>query len=318
MSSTWRPTLPGDPHAHRCERRPQRGCVGEGDHLVAVGRRGVRVAAACRRRRPSSRASGRCARPPGRTPRDRACPPRRARPRSRCRRAVRSTRRHPGPAGRSRRTSSTTRTAGSRPPSARRAARAHRGSHRAPSRSTGPRVPRRGCDARSGGGRRRARRSSRRTVGPDRNARSRRASTRRRGTPPSRRDRRRASGTGGAGPSRRGRRRSRRSSASISRRVGHAITRRLKKWMAIDPQPAVAAMSTRVHGPQRHVLRRGQRGAEALAHVHERVDQHRDLQPGDRLQRLPRVVDAAEERHRHDDHAEQDRHRARVGRSCRT
>ncbi len=52
----------------------------------------------------------------------------------------------------------------------------------------------------------------------------------------------------------------------------------------------------------------GQRGAESLAHVDERVDEHHDLQPAHRLQRPPRVVDAAEERQGQHDEGEQVRH----------
>ena len=57
---------------------------------------------------------------------------------------------------------------------------------------------------------------------------------------------------------------------------------------AADAQPAEQddeADQDRVDGEQRHVRHRGERGPEALAQVHERVDQHGDLQPADRLER---------------------------------
>src|SRR5262245_40154221 len=51
-----------------------------------------------------------------------------------------------------------------------------------------------------------------------------------------------------------------------------------------------------VDRPEAHVRRGGQCGAEPLAHVHERVDEHEELEPTDRLERLPRVVDRTQHR----------------------
>ena len=64
---------------------------------------------------------------------------------------------------------------------------------------------------------------------------------------------------------------------------------------AVEPEPHEhdgEADQRGVDREQRHVRDVGQRGPEALAHVHERVDQHSPLQPGDRPERRPRVVDA--------------------------
>ena len=51
-----------------------------------------------------------------------------------------------------------------------------------------------------------------------------------------------------------------------------------------------------------------ERHAHALAHIDERVDEHDELQPRQRRKALPGVVDRAEERHRDDEQAEDQRH----------
>ena len=101
----------------------------------------------------------------------------------------------------------------------------------------------------------------------------------------------------------------RRRTADRADRDAHATVRRSKPSMPIH----VSTTAKMARPPYTaHRLMCGvpvvKAGPEPLAHVDERVDQHDDLQPAHRLQRPPRVVDAAEERDRQHDEGEQVRH----------
>src|SRR6266536_4579454 len=85
--------------------------------------------------------------------------------------------------------------------------------------------------------------------------------------------------------------------------AAQSITRRRKPLIATAPsarmKPVIAAATT-----HRRMWGTPTVSAQALADVDERVGQRKALQPGDRRERRPRVVDGAEEGDRQHDRAE--------------
>src|SRR3954467_61571 len=78
-------------------------------------------------------------------------------------------------------------------------------------------------------------------------------------------------------------------------------------------KPDRAADEREREPPDRHVWQlRRQRGSQRLTHVDHRIQEYEHLEPENRRQHRPRVVDAPEEREREHDDGEEERHLARV------